>query len=181
MSVNAISRRNLIKTGTTCTLIAASGLLQAAAKSSASANMPSEQLIHQWYSTWETKDASLMDSMLADNFTFTSPNDDDHISKSAFKERCWPQSKFIERFELEDVFVKGNEALVKYLCHTTKGTSFRNVEYLRFADGKLSAIECYFGGHLGYPTATISGKQSSTFCLSILPNLERPQMTVHLC
>jgi ketosteroid isomerase-like protein len=158
MNLNAISRRNLIKTGT-CTLIAASGLLQAAAKSTDSANMTVEQLVRQWYSTWVSKDESLLDSMMADNFTFTSPAPDDHISKAAFKERCWPQSKFIQQSDLENVFVKGNEAFVKYLCHTTKGTSFRNVEYLRFTDGKLTALECYFGGQAGYPTATISGKQ----------------------
>jgi ketosteroid isomerase-like protein len=158
MSVNAISRRNLLKTGTSCTLIAASGLLHAAAKSSGSVNMTNEQLIRQYYSSYEKKDWSLMDSVLADSFTFTSPNDDDHINKNAFKERCWPQSEFIDRFELETVLVKGNDGLVKNLCRTTKGTSIRNVDYLRFADGKISAIECYFGGRLGYPTATISGK-----------------------
>jgi ketosteroid isomerase-like protein len=157
MRVNAISRRGLLKTGA-CAVVAGSGLLHAAAKGAGAASMTSEQLIRQYYSSYEKKDWSLMDEVLADSFTFTSPNDDDHISKSAFKARCWPQAEFIERFELEAVAVKGNEAFVRYRCRTTKGTSFRNVDYLRFGDGRISGIECYFGGRLGYPTATISGQ-----------------------
>ena len=52
--------------------------------------------------------------------------------------------------------VSGNEAFVKYLCHTTNGKSFRNVEYLRISDGKVEALECYFGG-AGYPSAASKG------------------------
>jgi len=37
---------------------------------------------------------------------------------------------------------------VKYLCHTTNGKSFRKVEYLLVKDGKVEALECYFGGSL---------------------------------
>lgn len=121
-------------------------------------NMSKEQLIQTYYAAYEKKEWSLMESLLADSFTFTSPNDDDHISKSAFKAKCWPQAEVIARFELESVFEKDNEAFVKYLCRTTKGTSFQNVDYFRLAGGRINAIECYFGGRLGYPTASISGK-----------------------
>ena len=117
------------------------------------------QLIRNYYSGYEKKDWNLSGGVLADRFTFTSPNGDDHIGKAVFKEKCWlSQLNFIERFELEAVLARGDEAFVKYLCRTTKGTSFRNVEYFRFADGKISAIECYFGGPLGYPAAAASGK-----------------------
>ena len=92
-----------------------------------------------------------------DNFTFTSAAGDDHISKSAFKTQCWDtQAKLIDRSDLERVLGSGNEAFVKYLCHTKNGKSFRNVEYLRVRDGKIEAIECYFGG-AGYPSAASKG------------------------
>jgi hypothetical protein len=57
------------------------------------------------------------------------------------------------RFALH--FGSGNEALVKYLCTTKKGKTFRNVEYLRFkdADGKIAAIECYFGEMGSFPSS----------------------------
>ncbi len=183
MNINAISRRNLLKAGVG-TLAGASGLLcvatalaqkgkglavtpvafhtpqgtNAAITVQKGSNMTKEQAIRTYYSGWEKKEWSLVDSVLADSFTFTSPNDDDHISKPVFKERCWGQAEFIARFELENVVVRDDEAFVRYLCRTTKATSFRNVEYWRFAGGKVNAIEVYFGGHLGYPTASISGQ-----------------------
>ena len=121
-------------------------------------SLTKEQIIRTYYSGWEKKEWSLIDSVLADSFTFTSPNDDDHIGKDAFKARCWPQAEFIEHFELESVLGRDNEAFVKGLCRTTKGSSFRNIEYFRFAGGRVNSIEVYFGGHLGFPTASISGK-----------------------
>ncbi len=95
---------------------------------------------------------------MADNFTFTSAAGDDHISKSAFKTQCWDtQVNFIDRFDLERVFGSGNEVLVKYLCHTKNGKSFRNVEYFRLRDGKVETIECYFGGKSTFPSAVSNG------------------------
>jgi hypothetical protein len=65
--------------------------------------------------------------------------------------------KFIDRFDLERVFANGNEAFVKSLCHTTKGKLFRNVEYLRLRDGKIEALECYFGEESSFPSAVSKG------------------------
>ena len=123
---------------------------------SADAGTSREQIIRSYYSAWELKDWSAVDRLLADNFTFSSPVDD-HISKHAFHDRCWGQAAHIKHFDLESVVSSGDsDAFVKYLCHTTKGTSFRNIEYFRFADGRITAIECYFGGNAGFPTASES-------------------------
>ena len=43
----------------------------------------------RYYKAWEKKDWGPIDVLLAENFTFTSANKDDHISKSAFKTQCW--------------------------------------------------------------------------------------------
>jgi ketosteroid isomerase-like protein len=167
MNVHTLSRRNLLTAGT-CALVGASGLVNTTSGlaqehsflgTQGQSNMTNEQLIRAYYSGYEKRDWNLTGGVLADSFTFTSPNDDDHISKSVFKERCWAsQLDFIERFELESVLAGGNQAFVKYLCRTTKGTSFRNIDYFRFSDGKVTAIEDYFGGKLGYPGAAVSGR-----------------------
>ncbi len=117
-----------------------------------------EMIIRSYYSGYEQKKWEEIESLLAESFTFTSPNDDDHIDAPTYKARCWPQAEFTERFELESVLHKGNEAFVKYLCTTTKGTQFRNTEYFRFAGGKIISVEVYFGGRLGYPTASVTGR-----------------------
>ena len=39
-------------------------------------------LIRKCFSAWEAKDRETLEGLLAEDFTFTSPNDDDHFSKS---------------------------------------------------------------------------------------------------
>jgi SnoaL-like protein len=167
MFVSNLSRRRVLTAGA-FTLVGLSSLKRLVAQEDQNltdagaeekgSNTTREQLIRRYYSGWEKKEWALIDGVLADNFTFTSPNDDDHITKTAYKARCWGQAEFVKRFELESLAVKADDAFVKGACWTTKGTSFRNVDYFRFTGEKISAIECYFGGHLGYPTASISGK-----------------------
>jgi ketosteroid isomerase-like protein len=121
--------------------------------------MTNEEIIRVYYSGFEKKDWSAVESLLADGFTFTSPNNDDHIDKRTFKEKCWPQADWVERFELENVIGKGTDTFVKYLCRTNYGRSFRNTEYFKITDGKIKAIECYFGGNHGYPSQHASISQ----------------------
>lgn len=164
MSVDPMSRRNLLTMGAgvflSTSIIDIPGHAFAEANNAlaeSSQTSINERLIRTYYHGYEEKDWSLSDGVLADGFTFTSANNDDHISKAVFKEKCFlSQMGFIKQFEFESILARGDEAFVKYLCRTTKGTSFRNVEYFRFADGKITAIESYFGGSLGYPSAAAS-------------------------
>jgi ketosteroid isomerase-like protein len=152
-----VSRRKALETGA-CALAGAAGLLvTASAPAGAESSTATEEIIRKWYKAWVEKDEGQFEALMTDNFTFTSAAGDDHISRSTFKTQCWDtQAKLIERSDLERVIASGNEAFVKYLCHTTNGKSFRNVEYLRFRDGKVEALECYFGG-AGYPSAASKG------------------------
>ena len=154
----AMPRRNLLATGA-CALVGAvtlPGLARASALGGPDST--NEEIIRKWYAAWEKKDLDTFNMLLADNFTFTSAAGDDHISKSAFKTNCWDtQINFIGQFDLERVVASGNEAFAKYLCHTKNGKSFRNVEYFRLKDGKVEAIECYFGGKDTFPSAVSSG------------------------
>ena len=161
MKRTTVSRRNLLVAGV-CTL--AGGVVGLRGVASAPVltepSMTNEEIIRKWYKAWEKKDWGPVDSLLADNFTFTSAAGDDHISKSTFKAQCWDtQIDFIDRFDLERVFGSGDEAFVKYLCHTKNGKSFRNVEYLRIRNGKLESMECYFGAQSSFPSAVSAGQQ----------------------
>ena len=162
MTKIAVSRRKMLEAGA-CALAGAAGLVAtASAHAGTGLSTTNEEIIRKWYKTWEKekKDWGPFDVQMTDNFTFTSANNDDHISKSAFKTRCWQsQIDFIDRFDLERVFGSGNEAFVKYLCHTKNGKSFRNVEYLRLRNEKLEAIECYFGEQSSFPSAVSTGQR----------------------
>ena len=160
MTSIAVSRRDLLTTGA-CALVGAMSLPRPArASASGAQNLTNEELVRKWYAAWEQKDWGPVDSLLADNFTFTSAAGDDHISKSAFKAQCWQtQINFIKKFDLERIATGAEDAFVKYLCHTTNGKSFQNVEYLRIKNGKLQSIECYFGEQSSFPSAVSTGQK----------------------
>jgi hypothetical protein len=154
-----VSRRAVLKAGP-CALAGAAGIPQiASAHAEAGLDAKSHEIIRSWYAAWEKKDWHPVDVLLADDFRFSSAAGDDHISKSAFKAQCWETQKdFIKRFDLQRVFGSGNEAFVLYICHTTNGKTFRNVEYLRLKGAKVEAIECYFGAQSSFPSA-VSARQ----------------------
>ena len=91
-----------------------------------------------------TNDRKAVEESLADDFRFTSPYDDG-IDKATYFERCWKNSDWIERHELEKIFVEGDEAFVTYKCMARGGKSFRNTEFFAFAADKIRRIDVYFG------------------------------------
>lgn len=122
--------------------------------------MTKEEMIRRYFSGWENQDWNAIAALLAPDFTFTSPNDDDHIDQRAFKQKCWP-ADWIARFELEAIAECGNNAFVKYLYRIKDGRWIRNTEYFMFADEKIQAIEVYFGeGSVSF-AASINSRQEA--------------------
>jgi hypothetical protein len=158
MTERAMSRRTALEAGA-CALAAAAGVSQLArASTETTPRSKSQEIVRKYYAAWETKHWHPIDILLTDDFTFSSPLDD-HISKSDFKARCWDtQIAFIDRFDLTQVIGKDNEVFVMYVCHTTNGKMFRNVEYVQLRDEKVRAVECYFGGKSSFPSAVSTGK-----------------------
>jgi ketosteroid isomerase-like protein len=155
-----MSRRNLLATGA-CALVGAVSLPGAANGGVLEEqNLTNEDIVRKWYGAWEEKNLGTFNTLLADDFTFTSAAGDDHISKSTFKKQCWDsQVDFIGTFDLERMTTGPDDAFVKYLCHTKNGKPFRNVEYLRIKNGKIESIECYFGAQSSFPSAVSSGQK----------------------
>jgi ketosteroid isomerase-like protein len=158
MRQRTISRRTVLEAGA-CTLVAAAGIQQLArASAETGLRSKSTDAVRKYYAAWESKDWHRIDIQLADDFTFSSPLDD-HISKSDFKAGCWDtQIAYIDRFDLKQLIGTDDEAFVMYVCHTTNGKTFRNVEYFQCRDGKVKAVECYFGGKASFPSAVSTGK-----------------------
>jgi hypothetical protein len=116
-------------------------------------SVATEKIIRDYYAAYEKKDWNLMDSILADGFTFTSPVDD-HINLKMYKERCWPNAKNTKRFDLEKIMIDGDDAFVTYNGWTTDGRLFRNTERFTFKDGKIKGNECFFGTGVSFPNNT---------------------------
>ena len=160
MTRETVSRRKMFATGA-CVLAGAVALPGAkTANASGEENQANVDIVRRWYAAWDNKDLATFNELLADDFTFSSAAGDDHISKSTFKTRCWDtQVGFIKHFDLERVSTGADDAFVKYLCHTMNGKAFRNIEYLRIANGKLESIECYFGAESSFPSAVSNGQK----------------------
>ncbi len=103
-----------------------------------------EATIRSLFAAYMSKDRRIVEDLLADDFTFTSPYDD-AIDKATYFERCWPNSERIREHVIEKIFVAGDEAFVRYLCRTNAGTEFRNTEFFRFAGDNLVEVQVYFG------------------------------------
>lgn len=113
---------------------------------------PNVKTIKAWYGAFEKKDWNSMQQILADGFTFSSPLDD-HISITAFKEKCWPNCEKIKRVDVDKILVEGDNAFVISNGWTNDGKLFRNGDYFKLKDGKISEYECFFGPGINYPNS----------------------------
>src|SRR6202035_4801388 len=79
-----------------------------------------ETRIKNFFAGYEKKDWNMVAGKLAEGFTFTSPNNDDHITLAAYKEKCWATgSKFFKTIEFPKIVVDGNTAFAMYNITTT--------------------------------------------------------------
>ena len=102
------------------------------------------EIIRAIFAAYLSNDRKVVEESLTDDFRFTSPYDDE-IDKATYFERCWRNSDWIERHDLEKIFVEGDEAFVTYKCVAKGGRSFRNTEFFCFEGDKVKCIDVYFG------------------------------------
>lgn len=101
-------------------------------------------LVRRYFSAYETRDRQVLEDMLDEGFTFSSPLDD-RINRAAYFARCWPNSRTLRRITVEKIFEQGSEAFIRYEAESTTGKKFRNTEWFRFEGGKLVEVQVYFG------------------------------------
>ena len=105
-----------------------------------------EKRIKNYFNGYEKKDWNLVAGQLAEGFTFTSPNGDDHLTLAKYKEKCWGNGlKFFKTIEFQKIVADGNTAFAMYNITTTDSKIFHNVEYYTFSNGKIKSIETFFG------------------------------------
>lgn len=102
------------------------------------------EIICALFAAYLSDNRKAVEDALTEDFRFTSPFDDE-IDKPTYFERCWRASDWIERHELEKIFVEGDEAYVTYKCAAKGGKNFRNTEFFAFAGDKIQRIDVYFG------------------------------------
>jgi hypothetical protein len=112
-----------------------------------------EMVVREYYAAYEKKDWHMLEMILADGFTFTSPAGDDHINLKVYKERCWPNSANTKKFDLKNILIDGDVAFVCYNGWTNDGKLFRNTERFKLKEGKIEENECFFGAGINFPNS----------------------------
>ena len=96
------------------------------------------------YEAFARRDRATVESILSDDFTFTSPYDD-HIDRSAFFERCWPFGDTIDRFEILDVWSPETESLSFTRSNRNTVMCFGIQSGLKVQAGQIKEVEVFFG------------------------------------
>ena len=102
------------------------------------------EIIRALFAAYLANDRKAIEDAFTDDFRFTSPYDDE-IDKRTYFARCFRDSGWIGRQELERIFVEGNGAFVTYRCVAKEGRSFRNTEFFTFEGDRIRRIDVYFG------------------------------------
>lgn len=105
------------------------------------------QLARESYGAYESGDRSVIEDLLADDFTFYSPPDPG-IDRQQYFERCWPNAGTTAKFDYIRLIESGDEVVVTYELTKQDGHRFRNTEVLTFRGDKLAKAEVYFGWDL---------------------------------
>jgi ketosteroid isomerase-like protein len=106
--------------------------------------MQKAEIIRTVFAAYLSNDRKAVEDALTGDFRFTSPYDDE-IDKVTYFARCWRNTDWIERHQLERIFVEGDQAFATYQCLAKGGKHFRNTEFFSFEGDKIKRIDVYFG------------------------------------
>lgn len=130
-------------------------LLICFAAGSSAQSTEKEKAVKAYYSGFENHDWDTVAAQFADGFTFTSSNDDDHISVEKFKEKCWGTNSFFKKVNFIKMSESGNDLFLLVEIITTENKIVRNVDVYNFSSaGKIKSIETFFGAGSKYPGNT---------------------------
>ena len=99
------------------------------------------------YDAYVKKDRLAIETLLADDFHFTSPLDN-RLDRDTYFRRCWPNSEVIDGFEFMNLVTDADRVFVTYEGRNTNGHRFRNTEILTIRDRHIVDVEVYFGWSL---------------------------------
>jgi ketosteroid isomerase-like protein len=109
-------------------------------------NAPEAQrlaVVRAMYKAYVDKDRVAIETLIADDFHFTSPLDN-RIGRAAYFNRCWPNSELMESFTLLHIASNGEHVFVTYEGRR-KDYAFQNTELVTVRDGQVLSVEVYFG------------------------------------
>jgi hypothetical protein len=99
------------------------------------------------YLAFAAGDREVVEEILADEFSFSSPVDVG-LDRVGYFERCWPGAGQGQQFEFVRLVETGDEVIVTYEMTRGDGGRGRNTEVLTFDGDRIAGAEVYFGWNL---------------------------------
>jgi ketosteroid isomerase-like protein len=103
-----------------------------------------ERAVRALFAAFMSGDRPCAETLLSEEFTFTSPYDD-AIDKAAYFERCWPNSTHLKEHRIERIAVEADAVFVLYRAVTDDGKRFHNMEFFRFDGDRIRSVNVFFG------------------------------------
>ena len=97
---------------------------------------------------FQEQDHATADLLMADDFVFTSPQDD-HLDKDAWFEKCFPSANHFDAPPVTLQILDVGGLVIHRYEYGVGGKRWRNVEALRVRGGRVTDVEVYFGGAVG--------------------------------
>jgi ketosteroid isomerase-like protein len=107
-------------------------------------NAEARSIARQTYEAYIAKDRQALEAIVADEFRFTSPQDN-RIDRATYFARCWPGSQAMKDISIVAMAQDGDRVFVTYDARMMDGRAFRNTELLTIRDGKLVEAQVFFG------------------------------------
>lgn len=107
-------------------------------------------IARRMYEAYVREDRTAIESLIADDFRFSSPLDN-AIDRATYFARCWPNSATITAFRFVQVVPHADRVFVTYEGTSTAGHCFRNTEVLTIREGRVTQAEVYFGWSVPHP------------------------------
>jgi ketosteroid isomerase-like protein len=111
------------------------------------------------FAAYESKDRGALERLIDTDFRFLSPLDNG-LNRQRYFEICWPNSRTIERFDLQSLAQDGERVFVTYEAIVQGGKRLRNTEVLTVRGGRVIQVEVYFGWNV--PHAVKPGEHSDS-------------------
>ena len=99
------------------------------------------------FDAYQRQDANAMLRILADDYKFTSPQDDG-IDRDAFMERCFRTADRFATNQVLELVSTPSGVLYVYEYELADGGRFRNVELIRVQGEQIVETQVFFGGRV---------------------------------
>jgi len=109
--------------------------------------MKNKDIVKKMYQAYVDKDRESIEPLIADDFRFTSPLDNE-LDRKTYFERCWPNSGWTSDLQFVNLVEHGDQVFVTYEVQGNTGKRFRNTEIITLKNGQAVNVEVYFGWDL---------------------------------